>query len=736
MRNLLKSDPILISILLATLGLALLYMLATPIHEATDELWHLGMVERLADTGGLLPLQDPDLDTLWAQEGSQPPLYYALSAQLLRFFHDRDSAAYRVANPHVLAGVPGAYGNKNLVMHDLPASVSASYSQAVLLIRLFSIACGLVTIWAVYAITLTLSPRRPNLARFAAGLSAFNPMWLFISASVNNDNLVFMLNSLCLLLLLKMIKKGFDWKYSLGIALLLTLASLSKISGLVLVPIVIIAAFYILWRDRQWRGFLYLGIAMAVLWFSGAGWWYLRNLLLYGELFGTGTMAAVAGERLLPLDLAGLLAEFEGFRISYWGLFGAVNIQWIMPYYWLMDAFSLLALAGLALFLFGRLHTRDNWLSYLSLIGVILLGSGALIAWTAITYASQGRLLFPFVGAISPLLALGFVELMNRLGRPFALWIPRLWLALMALIALALPIILIAPAYAIAGPISRIPASAQPVFADYGDIRLLAYETPLQRYAVGDTVPVTLYWEVEHPTEQDNSLYLNLVNPNGDAVGKVDSYPANGRRRSSLWPAGLYASTYQIPIVSSSQAAYPLRLQVGWWFYPSERILTPTDADGQALESVLLEMGVVVDSPLLAQQSHLNGLSPDPKPRFDGRIQLESYVLGPLEGQSQPLTLEWQALAGAQHDLRVFVQVLDAAGQLVGQGDAPPTISTHYWRSGDRFLSHHLIQYSEPLPAGSYQLVIGWYHPEDFARLGLSGDYPDAAYPLTSIEQP
>ena len=37
--------------------LTLIYAWATPIFEASDELWHFGMVERLA-TVGALPVQD------------------------------------------------------------------------------------------------------------------------------------------------------------------------------------------------------------------------------------------------------------------------------------------------------------------------------------------------------------------------------------------------------------------------------------------------------------------------------------------------------------------------------------------------------------------------------------------------------------------------------------------------------------------------------------------------------
>ena len=69
---------ILLVVLLFTV-LAGAYSIITPMFEAPDELHHYFYVKHLAD-GNTLPIQDPAVESLWAQEGSQPPLYYALAA--------------------------------------------------------------------------------------------------------------------------------------------------------------------------------------------------------------------------------------------------------------------------------------------------------------------------------------------------------------------------------------------------------------------------------------------------------------------------------------------------------------------------------------------------------------------------------------------------------------------------------------------------------------------------------
>ena len=60
-------------------------------------------------------------------------------------------------------------------------------------------------------------------------------------------------------------------------------------------------------------------------------------------------MLDIAGRRHEVFDLARMRAEFEGFRISYWAQFGALNIlanRWI---YRLLDVLGIVAIVGLIL---------------------------------------------------------------------------------------------------------------------------------------------------------------------------------------------------------------------------------------------------------------------------------------------------------------------------------------------------------------------------------------------------
>ncbi len=718
----------------AFVALGVVYGWATPIFEASDELWHYGMVEAIAESGQL-PVQQPGIETPWEQEGSQPPLYYLLAAAVVAPIERGDTApasggdadALRQPNPHAKAGVPGAPDNKNLVLHDDLHPPPQGTALAVYLLRALGIGLGVVTVSAVHASARLLAPRnagtRPGVALLAAGLTALNPMFLFISASVNNDNLVTALNSAIIWQTLLLLRDGLSLRRSALLAVLLALASLSKLSGLVLVPAVAVAGIWVALRPggkggRDWRGLATLGGLMIGAWLVLAGWWYARNVTLYGELFGTQTMAAVAGPREEPFTPGTLLAEFEGFRISYWGLFGAVNVLAAPAFYVIMDAVTALALGGLAAHLWRRRGERGALFPLLLLGGIVMLGMAGIIAWTAQTYASQGRLLFPYMAAISPLLALGLAE--ARLPARLSVLIAGVW-------ALIVPFAYIAPAYAPPPPLEALPDEASPVYARFDGVALVGYRAEMARYEPGEAVPITLYWQVMAQSERDLSLYLHAVDDAGNVIGKVDTYPGGGRLRTTTWqPGAIYADRYAVPLEAEASGRSRLRISVGWWHRPTETVISPTAEDGAPLESVMLEAGGfagAAEEPLPADLVETERVS------FGGVIALLGY-----QWAGDRLRLAWEATGTPADDYTVFVQVLDEANQIVGQGDAPPALPTRYWRAGERHVTEHPIAYPLPPAAGSYRVVIGWYRPGDFARLETA--HPDNAYPLTAIRLP
>jgi 4-amino-4-deoxy-L-arabinose transferase-like glycosyltransferase len=200
--NVIRHRPWLPIILIAFVMLALLYSVATPIFEASDEVSHYAVVQHLADTGEL-PMQQPGVKAPWDQEGSQPPLYYLLVSPIARLIDTRDAAERMYRNPHAAPGDPSLDANRNLVIHS-PAEYFPWHNTvlAVHLIRFISIMLSAGTIVVGYLIARRIfpDPRSRSIPLGTAALIAFNPMFIFISASVNNDNLTILLTSLALYL--------------------------------------------------------------------------------------------------------------------------------------------------------------------------------------------------------------------------------------------------------------------------------------------------------------------------------------------------------------------------------------------------------------------------------------------------------------------------------------------------------------------------------------------------------
>lgn len=682
-----------------------------PPFEASDELWHFGVIQHIADTAQL-PVQVVGEETIWEQEGSQPPLYYLLAAALVRGIDRSDFDRVTQPNPHAQAGQPGVVGNKNLVLHDSPHPAWQGTILAMYVVRLMSIVLGVVTVCAVYASAHVLQPNQPIVALLAAGLTAFNPMFLFITASVNNDNLVIALNSVVIWQMLGMLRDGFSFRRSVLIAMLIALASLTKLSGLVLLPALVVVALWKAYQTRNWRGLMNLGGLTVAAWGLIAGWWYARNLTLYGELFGTSTMANVAGVRDMPFTFATLVSEFEGFRIAYWGWFGAVNILTVPVFYIVMDIVTILGIVGLLVFVWKNRNNPNIIIRIVTNTLIILAGMVGVLAWTAQTYASQGRLLFPYIAATSSLLALGLITLRQRTS---------LIVVPLAIFATIVPFTDIIPAYA--SPTSRtdLPYDATQVYARFGDMELIGYETPLTRYQPGDNLSITVYWRVLQPSSRDFSLWLHAVDPYGNEIGKVDSYPGGGTLRTSTWQPGIYSDSYAIPLSKDAVGRFPLRIQVGWWHYPTEVLIDAIGQSGESLTSVMLDAGAfVAPEPM---QNLENVSEANETVIFGDVISLKGYFF-----EDDNLALLWEATGTPVDNYTVFVQVLDSENQLKGQGDAPPELPTHYWRAGEQFITQHTLTYPDSLPAGSYRVIIGWYRPSDFARLDTN--HPDDAYTL------
>lgn len=717
------------------LVLGVLYSVVTPLFEASDELWHYPFVRHLADGNGL-PVQRADSVGPWRQQGSQPPLYYALGAALTWWIDTRDMEAVRRLNPHVDMGVITADRNVNMAVHG-PAE-RWPYRGTVLavhIVRWASVLMGAVTVLAGYRLARTIWPDDLPLAVGAAALTAFNAMFLFISASVNNDALVNALSAVALWGIVRAVAKPptrMQWAF-LGV--LLGLNALSKASGLAMLPLAGLAVALVSWRQRSWRTFLIAGALVGLPVLAVAGWWYWRNWQLYHDPLGLNVFVAIVGPRHPVPSLRQLAAEWKGFVMAYWGFFGGVNVpapEWV---YTLLNAIGGIGLVAAPLYVWQEWRRRALDPIRVLQMGAIVLWPlavfVALIRWTLMTIASQGRLMFPALTALSLLMAMGLAALLR--WRP----VPRIWrraplvLASTAMLGIAalLPWITIRPAYAhpsllgeeeLATLAARGVTVASHTFG--GQVGLIGYRIQPGTVAPGDPVAVTVYWRGLRPMQRDWSVFVHLVGTDEIIIGQRDMFPGQGNYPTSMWaPGDTFADTYVVPVSSTTLTPNEAQVVIGLYCLETgERLVLDGAGDGRASPDSLRLGRVSLPSRVV------DGI---PNPTFmnlGDKVALIGYSLdrtAAAPGETFGLTLYWEALADLDTNYSVFTQVLGEEQRLWAQDDGWPLdgdAPTATWRRGQRIVDPYELTVALDAPPGVYELQVGMYDALG-ARLSLLG---------------
>ncbi len=109
--------------------------------------------------------------------------------------------------------------------------------------------------------------------------------------------------------------------------------------------------------------------------------------------------------------------------------------------------------------------------------------------------------------------------------------------------------------------------------------------------------------------------------------------------------------------------------------------------------------------------------------RFAEKIQLLSYSLNTdtvTPGGTLALTLNWQSLAEMDRDYTIFAHLIDENQKIWAQMDSQPrggTLPTSAWTPGERVTDRLGLQLDAEIPAGIYQIEVGWYYLPTLERL-------------------
>ena len=709
----LRAHKALTAIVASFVLLSTLYSVVTPPFEAPDELWHYAFVQHLV-VNRSLPVSAPQTTEMWRQQGGQPPLYYLLAAFVTAPVPQRDFAAlFRQTNPHAAIGVPGTPANLNMMTHDPRGGWPASGALlAVHAARLLSVFLGAVTLTALFA---TLRPLiGDERALWGTAFWAFIPQVLYISGMVTND---VMINASAALVLWRLVDylqpRSVDrpGRNALIIGMLIGIALLSKISALWLIPLALVA-----WRMRRKQYgaaaapltqlLLILGMALLI-----SGWWFVRNVVLYGDLFATHLWLQNIDLRDSPLPYLVDRAELIGLERSFWGLFGWFNLPYPNVIYTLFRMLSVILLLGLIRVGWGYLR-RGRWsVASPRRAGMLILALWPLmlgLSWLAFMWvapAGQGRYFQP----AAPSIALFAVIALSAWPR----WrlVSASVVGALFLLALLTPLLLIRPAYAASPLLTQLPANATASRVTYGTMALEGYTAEINAEGDPRYLDLTLYWRTNAPLPSNRSLSVKILGENWINFGQVDSYPDGGRWPTLYWPSdGLLTDRYRVPIIAPEAAG-----------------------EVQAVARVTLDIyDYDTGEPFLAD---VNGYPVDPLNLFFLNIEPQRIEIVPpfaysvralpivakVRDHTIAVQFQWDVGQMLGRDYQAFLHLVVLGDELpLAFGDFTPMDGdppTSTWWFGTTYRDQAELSLPTDLPVGRYELITGLYALDSLQRV-------------------
>lgn len=419
----------LILILLLYLSLTVMYSSAVPLWEAPDEPSHYLCIRRFSDGRAFRPPRPTGpLRDDWSEkhlyslyQRSQPPLYYLMAAPVMKVLACRRlPLGDEIALPPVR---PDFNREGSLFIHgrDTVFSLPPSDVRGHLL-RLFSIFWGCVTIFFIYRIAWVVSPRIPAVAFCSGAFVATLPQFNFISGAIGNDSLAAALGAATLLFLVRRVGKETPVRPRdyLGLGVLLLISLLTKFNLIFLLPLSLIFICLKAKDEGTWRSGLaglVLTLLPLILGMIAAVALFPRDLLLKTRILGF---------RLLGTDPYLVTAPHLRYLIrtiyrSFFATFGWMSIRVGGRLYLAWGLICVAGLLGWVKALFRRSggeERRGRQLGLLAAAFIILLIG--VMKNNLLVHQSQGRFLFPALGAIAVLLSSGILNLFRERSREIA----------------------------------------------------------------------------------------------------------------------------------------------------------------------------------------------------------------------------------------------------------------------------------------------------------------------------
>ncbi len=280
-------------------------------------------------------------------------------------------------------------------------------------------------------------------------------------------------------------------------------------------------------------------------------------------------------------------------------------------------------------------------------------------------------------------------------------------------------------------PSAQLPEGYIPTDLTFGDdITLLGYQLESDTFYEDDWMIATLIWQASETPDKDYSVFLHLIEDDGDRVGMKDlvigtvSYPSTP---TTQWqPGTVFMEEVAINIGDARQIPASPTLWVGVYDKQTLVRLPISDSAGSNFENNAAALG---EFRVIREQ-----LPPDTEPVVPtdvvlaNAVTLYGYTLQNdvlSAGEATELSLYWDVSAQIPNQVSILIHLVDEAGRIVAQADGAPLgglLNSLLWRPGDRWQDDHMITVPPDVVPGEYLLLIGMYDWQSGERLSITQD--------------
>ena len=410
MKNSRKNGNFLIGLILAASALKWLAWVAiVPFFQMPDEPAHFCYVQKLAETRKLfLGKADTsfteEVTSAWREGGQEELSFsrvnkYDFSAGEYGEYEKKMKNAPLEARskltdiPLVPVQYPPLYYLSATPFYNL--FYSGNILDRDFAVRIFSALLGLFTVFIVYKTAGLIFPKHKYVPETIALLVSFNPMFTFISASINSDCLLNALFSLYIYYYIKICLNKHSLKDVLLLAAVVALGFLTKQPFILSLVILVIALFFFLKLSIKIK----LAIAAGCLLVSTVAFVYLS------QNFPMPVISSSAGQFFKHMLLKSVPFFYFDFIGSFFGNFGWLDTP--MPNVILNILFTVFY-AAVLLFLVDAFRSfKKNGEAFLSAKQYMILAVPAIIYILSVIYIEsntkfglQGRYFFPVISLI------------------------------------------------------------------------------------------------------------------------------------------------------------------------------------------------------------------------------------------------------------------------------------------------------------------------------------------------